>query len=180
MKLNNIINLDEIDSTSDWLKGSYSNYSFGDTVVFAKKQRKGRGQYDRKWISKEGGIYFSLLLYINFKQVSTQEIIISMSEHVQDYLFKNYKISLRIKPPNDLYFEDKKIMGVLIENSFLGNNLEYCIMGVGLNVNQIFLKEGSFLATSLREILGISLDPIKLAKDILTSWEPNFSINKKI
>ena len=108
------------------------------TVILAFDQPKGRGQIGNKWESKAGkNLTFSIILYPRFLPVRKQFLLnqaISLS--VFDTLHKYIPEGLTIKWPNDLYVFDKKITGILIQNSIKGSTLQSAIIGIGLNVNQ--------------------------------------------
>ncbi|MCO4783916.1 MAG: biotin--[acetyl-CoA-carboxylase] ligase [Candidatus Cloacimonetes bacterium] len=173
IKLQNfdVFEFDELTSTSTYLKTDYLNYKKHD-VIWSLEQSEGRGQYDRVWSSSSGGLYFSVLLEPNFERVQVEDLIIDFSTHLKLYLQKNYQIEVRIKAPNDVYYGDKKLCGVLIENSFLGSNLEYCIMGIGINVNQNFSNQDDLNAISISEILGNKIELRDLLVELLDSWNP--------
>jgi BirA family biotin operon repressor/biotin-[acetyl-CoA-carboxylase] ligase len=142
-------------------------------LVWAKKQTAGRGQFERKWLSENGGLYFSVLLEPDFKFLQPKVLVQSFANHFISYCLNNYGIKLWLKEPNDVYYEDKKLVGILTENSFLGNSLEYCIMGIGINVNQKFSeKTMDFSAVSLSELTGEEFVLEKLLESILQDWEP--------
>ncbi|PCJ20322.1 MAG: biotin--[acetyl-CoA-carboxylase] ligase [Candidatus Cloacimonadota bacterium] len=169
-----IFEFDQLDSSSDYLKINYEKYNTFD-VIWAKKQSHGRGQYDRIWESNSGGLFFSILFEPNFEKLEVQDLILDFSVFFKEFIFLKYNINLKIKSPNDVYFEDKKICGVLIENSFLGSNLEYCIMGIGININQKMKKVDNFEAISLSEILGSDVELKSFFYELLLAWEPKFN-----
>jgi BirA family biotin operon repressor/biotin-[acetyl-CoA-carboxylase] ligase len=172
MILSEVIYLDSVDSTSDWLKRNFKNLVPDETVVWAGTQTAGRGQYDRVWLSQTGGLFFSVLLFPDFSKITPQELLVSFANHFISEAERRWGISLWLKQPNDVYFEDKKLMGILTENSFLGNEMEYCIMGVGLNVNQSFENlDPGFQATSLHDILSKPLELEPLLISLLESWD---------
>lgn len=133
-----IIHFDEIDSTNNYLKNSYKlldNFTF----VTTDYQSKGKGRNDRVWTSKKGeNLMFSLLIkdtsllkkYSALSIISAAEVAILL----ETYGIKN----VSIKWPNDVYVNDKKICGILLE----GQILEYLVIGVGLNVNQKEFPDG--------------------------------------
>lgn len=124
------------------------------TVIITDEQLKGRGQRGNEWVTAAGkNITMSIVLKPNFIKASSQfflNMAISLAVHatVKQYLKSsdNY-----IKWPNDILVGRKKIAGILIENGLSGRNLEYSIVGIGLNVNQSSFNGVS--ATSFRNEL---------------------------
>ena len=107
------------------------------SVVAVRCQTKGRGQRTNTWLSEAGeNLTFSIVLK-GLKILPVEQIAISQitSLAVVDFL-KLHGIDARIKLPNDIYVGNKKICGILIENSICSNNMKWSIIGVGINANQ--------------------------------------------
>lgn len=112
------------------------------TVVSADYQTSGRGQRENRWESEQGAnLLFSLLLRPEeLKATDAFAISRIVSVAIAKWLLK-YIENVAIKWPNDIYCGDKKICGILIENSIMGSNLSTAIIGVGININQtVFSK----------------------------------------
>ncbi len=139
MKIGNkSIDLETVDSTNDYLKKLLKSEKPDEgTVVIAKEQIAGRGQMGNTWESNKGeNITMSFVLYPNFINVSDQFILSKMvSIAIVDFL-KIFIDEVKIKWPNDIYVKNRKIGGVLIENTILGNNISSTVVGIGLNINQ--------------------------------------------
>ena len=115
------------------------------TVIIAYKQTAGRGQDQNQWESEPFlNLTFSILLYPLFLNPGDQfQLSKTISLGIIDYLktiLPDYHDSIKIKWPNDIYVQDKKICGILIQNSITGNYLSDSIVGIGLNVNQTVFK----------------------------------------
>lgn len=142
-----LIELKTVTSTNDYLKLHYKELpSF--TVVRADYQTKGRGQFDRRWFASRGAnLLFSLLL----KDVALNQIGI-IKEWVKSSIFSllgSYGLDVYFKEPNDVYAGNKKLCGILIETSSSSQQIyDYVVIGIGLNVNQIFFT--GFKGTSLK------------------------------
>ncbi|MGL3001975.1 biotin--[acetyl-CoA-carboxylase] ligase [Flavobacterium sp. RSSB_23] len=134
-----LIKLDAIDSTNDFLKGiSVLPETVNFTVVTAEMQTKGKGQMGQKWESEAGrNLIMSVLLKDVFKDINELfHLNIVFSLAVIDAL-NSYKVpGLSIKWPNDIMSYNKKIGGILIENSIKSDGSIESIIGLGLNVNQ--------------------------------------------
>jgi BirA family biotin operon repressor/biotin-[acetyl-CoA-carboxylase] ligase len=124
---------DSIDSTQNFaLKLSAKVHENG-SVVIAKRQSEGRGRLDRKWISPLGGIWLSILLKpkIEISQASFFPIVAAVALAVS--IEKVLNLKPKVKWPNDLTINDKKVSGILIDGSIESNKIDYIIIGVGIN-----------------------------------------------
>lgn len=146
----NYIYFDEIDSTN--LEAKRQQYKDG-TVILAEYQSAGRGRKNRNWHSnKYKGLYFSIVLYpqIEVKYLPLFSLLFNYS--IFKVLKKILKGDLKIKWPNDIYLNDKKIAGFLIESGIENNQITKLIVGIGININQTledFPSDIENLATSL-------------------------------
>lgn len=113
-----------------------SKYSHGDVVV-AESQSAGRGQRGNKWLSGEGlNLTLSIVLCPhNFKARDQFLVSQAVALGICDML-QSYWLDARIKWTNDIYIGERKIVGILIENSLSGAQLSRSVVGIGLNVNQ--------------------------------------------
>ena len=153
----NRFNFEEIDSTNEWLIIQNSLKKIPDgTIVVANNQIKGKGQRGSQWISEvNNSLTFSILLRPRFILPSqTFDISICIALAIHNCL-DELCFGFSIKWPNDIFFEDKKIAGVLIENQFRKGEYQNAIIGVGLNVNQNNFNDLPN-AISLKQILGLS------------------------
>lgn len=139
-----LIKLDAIDSTNDFLKAISSQDELDNfTVVTAENQTKGKGQMGSKWQSESGkNLIMSVLvkdfLYDN-EEFFNLSIIVSLA--VIETL-KSFDIpDLSIKWPNDIMAYNKKIGGILIENTIKSDGRIVSVVGLGLNVNQTNFNE---------------------------------------
>lgn len=145
-----LLSFDQVTSTSDLLKEHYSSFSHL-TFIKTDFQSKGRGQFDRMWVSNpKDNLLFSVLLKdLDIEQLD--DIKQWMVKHLMS-LLSDYKIHVTFKEPNDLYVGQDKICGILMESRTTGKNLDYIIIGVGLNVNQ-------------REFLNLNATSMSIIKD---------------
>ena len=154
---------DELDSTNNFMKQNYSNLDHG-SVVVSKRQTNGRGRRTNSWVSEVGNLYFSIVLKNNISRINTFKYIVESSVSIIR-LLKSYNIHSVIKYPNDCLVDSKKISGILIENSG-PNKLDYLIIGIGINVNQLDFGELNIKATSMKSILGEKI----LESDVLDEF----------
>jgi len=144
--------LDAIGSTNQYALDMLSkNKPSEGTIFLTHNQYAGRGQVNKHWESEPGkNLTFSLLLYPIFlparqQFLLSQAISLGIAETLQAFIPK--KIS--IKWPNDLYVEERKITGILIQNSLKGSSLQSAVVGIGLNVNQAIFKSDAPNPTSI-------------------------------
>lgn len=172
-----IIHLNSVDSTSNYVaKLLKSNDITPGTVIFANEQTHGRGQRGTNWQTKSG-LNLTCSLYVSYNNIpiDKQEAIhhwISIS--VYD-LLHDFGIQAKIKWPNDILTENKKIAGILIENtiSTVHSNIRHSIIGIGLNVNQIVFDELN--ATSVKLEIGRSINIQELLMQLINKLNQNFN-----
>ena len=154
MSASKIIKVNATRSTNDRVKMLIKSKKIesGDIVV-AKYQYGGRGQNTNKWYSSYGKNLLCSLLYrpldVNANQIFCINQVVSLA--VLKTIRKFNKEKCFIKWPNDIMSVNKKISGILVENSLSLNQVNYSIIGVGINVNQVFFKKLPN-ATSLKKI----------------------------
>lgn len=173
----NIIKLNAIDSTNIFLKEMSATKSLDNfTVVVTENQLKGKGQRGAQWVSENGkNLTFSTL--INHIDIHPRDIYliniitaIALIETLEKYQLKD----LHIKWPNDILSENKKICGILIENSIKSNGKIQSVIGIGLNVNQK-LFENLPQASSMSLLKNKTFDKEILLKAISISLEAHFN-----
>lgn len=157
-----ITHFKNIDSTNSYLQNLLDNgENVIDNVVVADFQTSGKGQGKNIWQSEEGkNLLFSIALDMSFLKAEeqfflTQIVSVSMVEVLKKYLPEE---SLFIKWPNDIYFNDKKIAGILIKNEIKGMMMGTSIIGIGLNVNQTSFDENLPNPISMKMITGKDYD----------------------
>jgi BirA family biotin operon repressor/biotin-[acetyl-CoA-carboxylase] ligase len=165
------IKLNAIDSTNSFLKDLALNTEVENfTVVVTNQQLKGRGQRGSSWVSEPfKSLIFSV--FVSFKEF-----------HVIDNRYLNFAVSLAIfealkeesipgvsiKWPNDILSGNKKVCGVLIENSLKGSEISSSVIGIGLNVNQTSFPESLKRVSSLKLLSNKDFELEKLLKSIVS------------
>jgi BirA family transcriptional regulator, biotin operon repressor / biotin---[acetyl-CoA-carboxylase] ligase len=159
-----LIEFDELPSTSDYLKENHQSLQHL-TFVKANYQTQGRGQFDRTWESEKN---LNLLCSVLFKPLSQDHIqeIKNKVLHALIHLLETYGVHARYKAPNDLYVDQKKICGILIETQMHGDNVLYAVAGIGLNINQVNFEAPH--ATSLAKITQRSYDISKIFQQLVS------------
>jgi BirA family transcriptional regulator, biotin operon repressor / biotin---[acetyl-CoA-carboxylase] ligase len=171
----NLIILKEVDSTNNFLKNTLSNSKPlpEGTVIMAESQFAGRGQQQNRWHSDPGkNLTFSILLNPSFLAISDQfDLTRAVSLGVYDALKPLLGNNLKIKWPNDIYYNDMKLGGMLIENTVQGNQIKQSIIGIGLNINQESFDPIVPNPVSVKQILQQDYDLRKLLSDICGNIE---------
>jgi len=122
-----------IDSTQVFALTIAANKIENGTIVVSKRQSKGRGRLKRKWESPSGGIWMSIIIHPKFdiKHIVLMPIATSLALCLA--IEKILKIKPELKWPNDLMINGKKVAGILLDSSIQSNNIEYLVLGVGIN-----------------------------------------------
>ncbi|MEY4012917.1 MAG: hypothetical protein RIT22_2041 [Bacteroidota bacterium] len=170
-----LIKLDAIDSTNEFLKGLSAQQDLENfTVVTAENQTKGKGQRGAVWNSEVGkNLIMSVLVRDFLTDINAIfNLNIAFSLAVIAALKKKNIPDLSIKWPNDILSANKKIGGILIENSIKSDAAILSIVGLGLNVNQTNF-EGLPKASSLSIVIGQNLDKEELLSEIMANLEKN-------
>ena len=173
-----LIHIAETVSTNLWLKEHASN---DEVAVWADYQTAGRGCGTNQWESERGqNLLFSLLMkhdHLNVKDQFILSMALSLGIHdsIAHLLMTTYGEAmankLTIKWPNDIYWNDSKLCGILIENLISGSLIRQSIMGVGLNVNQTAFFSDAPNPISLKQMMGQSFNRQSLLEAILNAFE---------
>lgn len=174
-----LLEMTECESTNDlMMQFVRSKTEQEGLIVVAKHQKKGRGQRENQWESeKDKNIAMSLCLqpyFLELSEVFYLTIIVSLS--LVETLNK-IGVEASIKWPNDIYVEDKKISGVLIENILKGAKVVNSVIGVGLNVNQKIFIEPK--AVSVCQIIGKEFLLSEVVSNLVHSLDKYYAILKK-
>lgn len=163
------MHLNETDSTSNYLTRLCKERTVGElTVVSAGYQSVGKGQRGNSWESERGkNLLFSFVLYPSFLQARRQFLLSQLISLSVKEALEAYAVGFSIKWPNDIYWEDKKICGILIENDLCGNTLKQSIAGIGINVNQETFVSEAPNPVSLKQITGKEFSIPSLLADIM-------------
>lgn len=164
-----MIRLVETDSTNNYLTKLAHKQPLEElTVVTADFQTAGKGQRGNGWESEQGkNLLFSCIFYPDFLPVRKQFLLskviaISIKEALEQYI-----TGISIKWPNDIYWHNKKICGILLENELQGNKIKHCIAGIGINVNQKEFHSPAPNPISFINITGQEQDTLVLLNTIM-------------
>lgn len=138
-------------------------------MLYTDFQTAGKGQPGNSWESETGkNLLFSILLYPENIKINKQFIISQLTSLAIKHVLDQFAEGFSIKWSNDIYWKNKKIAGILIENSLLRDKIDKCIIGVGLNINQEVFKSNAPNPISLKQITGKEIDREKVLSDIHT------------
>lgn len=166
------IHLNETHSTNSYLKELIMREKEQPegTVVITDYQTAGRGQKGNSWESERGkNLTFSILLHPNHIPPGKQFILSQLISIAIVGVLKKYDRHFTIKWPNDIYWKEKKIAGMLIEVDLTGSSLSNAIIGIGININQRHFKSDAPNPVSLTQITGKEHNLSELLEKILDS-----------
>lgn len=151
----------QLDSTNAYLQRKQSECDIRNWVVSADEQTAGKGMGSNGWESEAGkNLTFSLALDMSFLPAERQFLL---SEAVALGLYEALcplipKEKLSIKWPNDVFYENRKLAGILINSTIKANMMDVSIIGIGLNVNQMQFQDWPTHPISLKQITGKDYD----------------------
>ncbi len=160
----NLLFLHEVDSTNTYAMNLLRNVNVMDgTLIYADRQTSGRGQRGSLWSSEIAqNITASIILKTHFLNIensfSLSQISALATYDVLADIFPQGQYDIKIKWPNDILVNKQKIAGILIENTFHHQSIQYSVIGIGLNLNQTDFPEFQNTATSLKKLLNHSFD----------------------
>lgn len=152
----NFIHFTSVDSTnSEMLRQLEAKEMLEEgTVFWTTRQTAGRGQVGNSWESEaDKNISFSILFHPAWLSPAGQFALseaaaLGIAETLDEY-FPGFEI----KWPNDIYHDDRKIAGMLIENRIVGNRLQDSVIGIGININQMEFLSSAPNPVSLRQLI---------------------------
>lgn len=169
-----IFHYKEIDSTQEEVKRRIEadDIENGD-IIIADIQTKGIGTHGRRWYTdSKDNIAFSLYIDVGANVKYFDGITVKIAEILKDILKDIYDVELKIKKPNDLILNGKKIAGILTETKINADTVKYMILGIGMNTNKLdFNEEIITLASSLKKELGIDVDNYRIINEFLLRFE---------
>lgn len=163
--------LRETRSTNLVLKEMLHEYELLEGFVLRTDfQSAGKGQPGNSWESEKGkNLLFSVLLYPQHIAIDQQFILSQLVSVAILRTLNSFCAGFSIKWPNDIYFGDKKIGGILIENSLQGSKLNTSIVGIGLNINQKTFRSDAPNPVSLRQITAKNQRRKNILQDVLNN-----------
>lgn len=150
-----LLHREEVDSTNKQLWELLPQGLVDGTVLYANFQQQGKGQAGAVWESEtHANLLMSIYLRTDWLPAAQQfRLNIAISLAVYDFAHMYLRAGTMLKWPNDLYYKDRKLGGILIENTILGSYLADSVIGIGININQSYFR-GDFKATSFTRVTG--------------------------
>ena len=141
------------------------------TAVIAEKQTSGRGRLKREWVTPQGNIAVSVVLYPARKELHFLTMLAALT--VQYSIQKTTGLKCQLKWPNDVLINGKKVCGILLESQATANSVDYAIIGIGINVNMKLADypEISAIATSLADETGKDFSRVFLLQNLFVEME---------
>lgn len=131
-----IVYYETLDSTNNLALTFAKEGAREGTVIVAEYQTKGRGRFNRKWVSPRGkGLLFSVILRPSLSASSASILTHLAAQSVAEVLETDFNLPAKLKKPNDVLVNGKKIAGILAESSTIQKRIEYVVVGIGLNVS---------------------------------------------
>ena len=173
---NKIYTFDTIDSTNNCARALAACWAEEGTVIIAEQQTAGKGRLGRVWQANPNeNLTFSIILRPSAHPEQVNLLPLYVAVAVAQAIERATSLKVECKWPNDLLINGKKVAGILLEGSVKENQLEFVVVGIGVNVNQVaFLGDLEGKATSLRLAIGKDLDRNALFREILNSLENNY------
>ena len=175
---NSLLIIDSVDSTNNYamalVREGLANHGMG---FFAMEQTVGKGRRDKGWNAEKGkNITMSIIVNTRFLALYRQfELSVAVSLACYDFFKKYAGDNVSIKWPNDIFWNDRKAGGILIENVIKGNLWQWSIIGIGININQTkFNIKNNFIPVSLKQITGKDFNVIELANDLFVNMMNRF------
>src|SRR3712207_4644998 len=146
------------------------------TVIIAGQQTSGRGRENRMWLSPKGGIWLSVILRPMISACKITILPFAAALAVCEAINKTTQLNPKLRWPNDIMIEGKKVAGILIDISMEAELINYAVVGIGINVNVESSAISAYLekeikVTSLSDELGQKMSIIGLTKEILKQLE---------
>jgi BirA family transcriptional regulator, biotin operon repressor / biotin---[acetyl-CoA-carboxylase] ligase len=161
--------LKSVDSTNNYAMALVQNeLAAGGEAIFAMEQTSGKGRRGKAWLSKKGdNIILSIIAQMQWLSVQQQfQLSAAVAVGCHEFFSKYSKESIKIKWPNDIYINDRKAGGVLIENIIHGSLWQWAVVGIGLNINQLSFEHAIENPISLKQITGETYDVIQLSREL--------------
>jgi BirA family biotin operon repressor/biotin-[acetyl-CoA-carboxylase] ligase len=180
----NLIFLPNVDSTNSYAMQLLKNVKPKEgTVVYAGAQTQGRGQRSKVWDSEPGrNITMSVILFPTFLELKNQRFLYQIAAlacyDTIAAILKQSQFDIKIKWPNDILVNSKKVTGILIENNLIENKLLSAVLGIGINVNQKKFEQQPN-ATSLSLLIGKDFEPNELMIEVCNALTTYYKILKE-
>lgn len=177
LSINNILQLKETVSTNQHLQELIKTQLIPEGfVVSTGFQTAGKGQSGNSWESERNkNLLFSLVLYPSHIPIEEQFLISQLVSVAMKKVLEKRLPDVSVKWPNDVYTGDRKVAGILIENTWIGSKIGFSVIGIGLNVNQSAFTSDAPNPVSVLQITGKETDKDALLTDILKQIQKEYT-----
>ena len=161
--------LDAIESTNNYaMEQARAGLAIHGKAWFANEQWGGKGQRGKKWVSNKGENIVMSLIVKPSKLFAANPFYLSMlvANICRQFVADKTNLQTFVKWPNDIYIDDRKAGGILIENIFVGKEWQWAVIGIGINVNQEQFEFTENNPISLKSATEQDYIPIALAKEL--------------
>ncbi len=138
-------------------------------VIFSDRQTKGKGTMGKKWISKKGNIFVTFFFQVKISKIKIQNFLKINAYILKNVLKKYTHEPIKLKKPNDLLIDVKKVSGILQELVY-HNEKEYLVTGIGVNTNTK-VSDNDFKSTNLTKNSKKKINNLKLILELKTKYE---------
>ena len=158
-----------VNSTNDIAINLIKKKNIRAGLVLAEKQKKGRGQRGKKWISYKGNLFVSIFFSLDKINLTLKQLTKFNANLIIKLISQYYKKKIKLKSPNDILINKKKICGILQE-TIKKNNVQYLIVGIGLNlVNSPQIDK--YPTTSLYDLTNSKISVNKISKELKNMYK---------
>ncbi|HET6458397.1 MAG TPA: biotin--[acetyl-CoA-carboxylase] ligase [Nitrosopumilaceae archaeon] len=177
---------DILDSTQNFAIDLASKKIESGTLVISEKQTHGRGRLDRKWVSPSGCIWISLILYPEFEISASTLFPLITSLALATAIEKILKIKPKLKWPNDVTINDKKVAGVLVDAAIESGKIDYLVLGIGINfkinpseIEKMIKHTANYYGVTTLLKKNENMNPVRLVQRFLLELEKLYQISLK-
>ena len=153
-----------VNSTNDIAINLIKKKNIRAGLVLAEKQKKGRGQRGKKWISYKGNLFVSIFFSLDKINLTLKQLTKFNANLVIRLISQYYKKKIKLKSPNDIFVNKKKICGILQE-TIKKNNIQYLIVGIGLNLVSS-PQINKYPTTNLYDLTNSKISVNKISKEL--------------
>jgi BirA family transcriptional regulator, biotin operon repressor / biotin---[acetyl-CoA-carboxylase] ligase len=179
---NQLIELESVDSTNNYAMARiHEGIAFDGMVCLARHQWAGKGQRGKSWLDEPGQNLIMSLVIEPGTLILSQQFLFSaaVALGILDLIHTIKSDNWRIKWPNDIYWNDRKAAGILIESVIKGKSWLFAVIGVGMNLNQESFPEEISNAISLKQITSSNYEPVSIARNMVFTIQSRITQLKK-
>jgi BirA family transcriptional regulator, biotin operon repressor / biotin---[acetyl-CoA-carboxylase] ligase len=179
---NQLIELESVDSTNNYAMARiHEGMAFNGMAFITRDQWGGKGQRGKNWLSEPGQNLTMSVVLEPGDLILSQQFLFSaaIALGILELVKNQKKGKWSIKWPNDIYWNDRKAAGILIENIIHGKNWPFSVVGIGINLNQETFPPEIPNAVSLKNITGKNYEPVSLARELVSIIQNQILLLKK-